>query len=122
MAGFEAFQRLTNHLSFQALTSLKYLVEHIPKADPTSQLEVMEKVLWTLRYATAGKLIPGADGGRRQLTQEQVRLVNSITPEAMKMLNKMEKDMGHEPKVHLFIAEMLGYDLGTQSTIQQAGG
>jgi len=81
----------------------------------------MERLMWTLRYATAGKLLPGADGGQRQLSSQQRKLLSTITPQAMKMLDKMEKDMRDEPKVHLFIAEMLGYDLGTQSFVKQAG-
>lgn len=48
---------------------------------PSAQLDLIERVLVTLRAATEGGLMPGADGRKRHMSETQLRLVAVVQPE-----------------------------------------
>lgn len=78
---------------------LNAISEQTSRMDEQSQLEVVQRIISTMRTTTKGGLIPGADGNRRKLTDPEVRLVNEMTPEVLKLLNRLEKVLGKNPRV-----------------------
>lgn len=110
------------HLS-QAMHRLTFISQHSPGIDDRAALDLVHKIIVTMRTSTKGGMVPGADGSRRPLTPSEHKLVVQMAPEVIKLLNRLEKEkqgLKKHPQLHLYIAEALGFNLGTQGLMSQA--